>query len=221
MWLGFDFGTQSVRVVAVSEAGCVLAQNSHPLTSRRDGSRHEQDAEEWWRAAVSACRAVLANLPPSAILGLAIDGTSGTILLIDKSGNALTAGLMYDDTRAADEARRANEAGADIWASRSRIDCSHAAIRASRSAIWSRFARAALSRFRVSASARFFCTCDGAGAGLLLLSRGDLFSGPRGLTPARPGSRLSPLAVRGCRRSCPSRAGSCSLCHRNSLYVPG
>jgi sugar (pentulose or hexulose) kinase len=117
MWLGFDFGTQSVRVVAVSEAGCVLAQGSRPLTSRRDGSRHEQDAEEWWRAAVSACRAVLANLPASAIRGLAIDGTSGTILLMDRSGNALTAGLMYDDTRAGDEARRANEAGADIWAS--------------------------------------------------------------------------------------------------------
>ena len=114
MWLGFDLGTQSVRVVAVSEAGRVLAQSSHPLTSRRDGARHQQDAEEWWRAAVSICDAALAALPTLAIRGLAIDNTSGTILLIDKSGNTLTAGLMYDYTHAADEARRANEAGADI-----------------------------------------------------------------------------------------------------------
>ena len=98
MWLGFDFGTQSVRVVAVSETGRVLAQSSQPLTSRRDSSRHQQDAEEWWRAAVSTCDAALATLPTLAIRGLAIDNTSGTILLIDKSGKALTAGLMYDYT---------------------------------------------------------------------------------------------------------------------------
>ena len=116
MWLGFDFGTQSVRVVAVSETGRVLAQSSHPLTSRCDGSRQQQDAEEWWRAAVSTCDAALAALPTLAIRGLAIDNTSVTILLIDKSGNALTAGLMYDHTLAADEARRANEAGPDIRA---------------------------------------------------------------------------------------------------------
>ena len=106
MWLGFDLGTQSVRAVAVSETGHVLGQSSQPLTSRRDGFRHEQDPEDWWRAVVCACRAVLADAPTSAIRGLAVAGTSGTILLCDRSGNALTSGLMYDDARAADEARR-------------------------------------------------------------------------------------------------------------------
>ena len=115
MWLGFDLGTQSVRVMAVSESGEVLGQSSQPLTSRRDGFRHEQDPEDWWRAVVCACRAVLADAPTSAIRGLAVAGTSGTILLCDSSGNALTSGLMYDDARAAEEARRANEVGAAIW----------------------------------------------------------------------------------------------------------
>jgi D-ribulokinase len=117
IWLGFDLGTQSVRAVAVSENGQVFGQSSYPLTSRRDGPRHEQDPEEWWRALVSACRAALADLPAWSIRGVAVDGTSGTILLVDRSGRALTSGLMYDDKRATDEACRANEAGAAIWAS--------------------------------------------------------------------------------------------------------
>ncbi len=117
IWLGLDLGTQSVRAVAVSETGHVFGQGSYPLTSRRDGPRHEQDPEEWWKAVVSASRAALADLPAASIRGLAVDGTSGTILLVDRSGRALTPGLMYDDTRATEEACRANEAGGAIWPS--------------------------------------------------------------------------------------------------------
>src|SRR5271166_1935368 len=117
MWLGFDLGTQSVRAMAVSEMGHVLGQSSQPLTSQREGPRHEQYPEEWWRAIVSVSRAALADLPASSVRGLAVDGTSGTILLVDRSGKALTPGLMYDDTRAKDEAHRTNEAGAAVWTS--------------------------------------------------------------------------------------------------------
>jgi sugar (pentulose or hexulose) kinase len=116
-WLGLDLGTQSVRAMVVSGAGETLAVNSHKLTSRRDGPRHEQDPEEWWRAISAASRAALATLPGSlTIHGLAVDGTSGTILLVDSRGRPLTPGLMYDDTRAVEETRRANEAGAAVWA---------------------------------------------------------------------------------------------------------
>lgn len=115
MWLGFDLGTQSVRAIAVSDTGAVLAQSSQPLTSWRGNARHEQDPEGWWRALVNACRAVLAGVPALSIKGLAVDGTSGTILLVDQSGKALTAGLMYDDMRARNEAQAVNEAGSAIW----------------------------------------------------------------------------------------------------------
>ena len=115
IWLGFDLGTQSARAVAVSQTGHVLGQASHPLSSWRDGPRHEQAPEEWWRAVGCASRAAIADLPASSIRGLAVDGTSGTILLVDRSGKALTSGLMYDDTRAVDESCRAHEAGAAVW----------------------------------------------------------------------------------------------------------
>jgi D-ribulokinase len=116
IYLGLDLGTQSVRAMAVSATGETLGLGAQPLTSRRDGPRHEQEPEEWWRATTTACRAALADLPRERIRGMAVDATSGTILLIDDAGRALTPGLMYDDARAVTEAKRATEAGASMWA---------------------------------------------------------------------------------------------------------
>ena len=116
-WLGLDLGTQSVRAMAVSATGEVLGVGSQRLTSRHDGPRHEQNPEEWWNAIAAACRIALKDLPPESIHGVAVDGTSGTILLIDRAGRPLTAGLMYDDTRAVNEVRRVNEVGSAVWAS--------------------------------------------------------------------------------------------------------
>jgi D-ribulokinase len=116
VWLGIDVGTQSARALAVSDTGRVLGQGSHPLVIRRDGSRHEQDPEDWWRGVVSACRVALASLPTSAIRGVAVDATSGTILLVNNWSKAITPALMYDDTRAAEEPTLVNEIGAATWA---------------------------------------------------------------------------------------------------------
>lgn len=66
---------------------------------------------------MSACRAALDGMAATSIRSLAVDGTSGTILLVDRSGNALTSGLMYDDSRAVNESRIVNESGASRWAS--------------------------------------------------------------------------------------------------------
>ncbi len=116
IWLGLDVGTQSVRAIAVSSTGEILGANSQRLTSRRDGPRHEQNPDDWWPAIVAACRITLADLPTQAIRGVAVDSTSGTILLVDRLGQPLTPGLMHDDNRAVKEARRVNEIGSDVWA---------------------------------------------------------------------------------------------------------
>lgn len=115
IWLGLDLGTQSARCVAVDGTGRTLAAASRPLTSHRDGVRHEQDPEQWWTALSAACREALDGLDVRRIRGLAIDGTSGTILLADGAGRPLTPGLMYDDGRAADQAATVNGAGAEVW----------------------------------------------------------------------------------------------------------
>ncbi|WP_101787976.1 FGGY-family carbohydrate kinase [Nonomuraea indica] len=115
VWIGVDLGTQSVRATAVADDGRVLGAAGRPLTSRRDGPRHEQDPEQWWRELAAATREALRDVPPGRIGGVAVDATSGTILLADRDGRPLTPGLMYDDRRAADQVERVNAAGAAVW----------------------------------------------------------------------------------------------------------
>lgn len=116
VYLGIDAGTQSLRVMAVTPDGEVAAVASRPLSSRRDGRRHEQDPAQWWRAAAECLREVTSTLGAAIeIIGVAVDATSGTILLTDEQGRALTPGLMYDDGRAFAEAIEVNEKGAALW----------------------------------------------------------------------------------------------------------
>lgn len=117
IWLGLDVGTQSVRAIAVSSLGEVLASDSQQLDSTRTGPRHEQNPEHWWQALARACRATLAHLSDRTISGVAVDSTSGTILFMDRQGQPLTMGLMHDDNRAIEEALRVNEVGQSVWSS--------------------------------------------------------------------------------------------------------
>jgi len=117
VWLGFDLGTQSVRALAVSADGRVVGSGSRPLAGRREGDRHEQDPGQWWEALAAASRTALSDIAPERVRGLAIDATSGTILLVDPQGAPLTPALMYDDSRANDQARRVNDEGGTVWSS--------------------------------------------------------------------------------------------------------
>ncbi|GGS75262.1 FGGY-family carbohydrate kinase [Nonomuraea spiralis] len=115
VWIGIDLGTQSVRAMAVDADGDVLGSASRPLTSHRDGPRHEQDPEQWWRELAAATREALRDVPPERVEGVAVDATSGTILLTDRDGAPLTPALMYDDRRATAEVERVNETGGPVW----------------------------------------------------------------------------------------------------------
>jgi sugar (pentulose or hexulose) kinase len=105
--VGLDLGTGSARAFAVAADGTVLGRSAHPLHSRRDGDRHEQDPAAWWEAIAAACRAALAPLHAGRpVAAVATCATSGTVLLVDRDGRPASAALMYDDTRAAEHARR-------------------------------------------------------------------------------------------------------------------
>jgi sugar (pentulose or hexulose) kinase len=119
VWLGIDLGTQSVRALAVTADGTVRGRGSAPLGGRREGVRHEQDPGEWWEAVCRASRAALLTLTGVRVGGLAVCGTSGTVLLTDPEGRPASPALMYDDARAAGEAAGLREAGLavqDTWA---------------------------------------------------------------------------------------------------------
>lgn len=118
-WLGIDLGTQGARALLVTADGRVLGSGAAPLRrGRREGVRHEQDPGEWWEAVCAACRGALDGARVR-VGGLAVCGTSGTVLLTDGAGRPLGPALMYDDGRAAAEAGRLRSAGLavqDTWA---------------------------------------------------------------------------------------------------------
>lgn len=112
--MGIDLGTQSVRVIAVSANGDLIGAGSQPLASRRDGPRHEQDPGHWWSAVAAACRQAMSTIT-GRVRGVAVDATSGTVLLTDDHGRPVSAALMYDDTRATAEVNLVNDAGHELW----------------------------------------------------------------------------------------------------------
>lgn len=118
---GIDIGTQGVRASLVSADGVTLGAGEAPITSDlRDGRRHEQDPSEWWRALCAAVHGALEQAHPSGdvhVTAVAIDATSGTVLVEHADGSAAGPALMYDDTRAHEFAGRAQDAGAALWSS--------------------------------------------------------------------------------------------------------
>lgn len=85
------------------------------LTGTRGGARHQQNPEHWWDAVVEAAGTALTGVDHSVVAGLAVDATSGTVLLADRAGHPRSCALMYDDARATDEAHLVNEVGAPVW----------------------------------------------------------------------------------------------------------
>ncbi len=116
VYIGLDLGTQSVRAMAVTDAGEVVASAARPLSGKRDGVRHEQEPQQWWTAAAGALQEVSAHSRAHhTIAALAVDATSGTVLVLNAAGEPVTAGLMYDDGRARAEAAEMDERGRTLW----------------------------------------------------------------------------------------------------------
>jgi sugar (pentulose or hexulose) kinase len=112
-WVGVDLGTQSVRALAVDEAGETVASARRPLRGTRSGTRHEQDPNAWWTLTAEALAAL--DLRGHEVGAVAICATSGTVLLTDLDGTPRTPGLMYDDARAGAFASVAQDAGEALW----------------------------------------------------------------------------------------------------------
>lgn len=92
--------------MAVALDGHVLASAESKLPASAttvSGPRVEQDPLCWTTATQEALRSLSAQLPANAaIVGVAVDATSGTFLLTDAQGLPLTPGIMYNDQRAVD-----------------------------------------------------------------------------------------------------------------------
>ncbi|WP_206453631.1 FGGY-family carbohydrate kinase [Aurantimonas marina] len=108
LYLGLDIGTSGVRSAIVDSDKNLVSSVREPMHAAEE---YGVSAESWWKT-VSACldaqAKALANQGGSmaAIRAVAIDGTSGTMVLVDDNARPVTPALMYDSSGFDDEATR-------------------------------------------------------------------------------------------------------------------
>jgi D-ribulokinase len=107
LYLGVDLGTTGCRIVAVDTAGAVQAEMSAPIAAPpRHDNQITQDPTVWWKAFSGCLQNLLKQIDPKRVHVMTVDGTSGTLLLCDDKGNPVSPGIMYNDARAVEQARK-------------------------------------------------------------------------------------------------------------------
>lgn len=106
--LGIDLGTSGVRSAVLDRKGNVLAMARGSYGSAPQARR---DPACWWTAVADCLKEQIQTLrdlgaDPADISGIAVDGTSGSLVLTDPSLSPVTRALMYDDGGLTPEADR-------------------------------------------------------------------------------------------------------------------
>lgn len=100
--LGLDLGSSSLKALLLSADGALLAQASAPYGTRAPlAGAAEQDPDDWWRAAVSATRAALAQAGSVDVRGIGLSGQMHTFVLLGADGASVRPAITWMDTRAA------------------------------------------------------------------------------------------------------------------------
>ena len=102
LYLGLDLGTSGVRALVIDAEGQAVDTASRPLAppDQADDGGHRQDPALWLDAALAVIAAVATRQQARPIRAIAVDGTSGTLLLTDARGTPLSPGSMYNDASA-------------------------------------------------------------------------------------------------------------------------
>ncbi len=121
LYMGFDAGTQSVKVGVYDENFRMLTSESLPTTLRYPHPGWvEMDVDNYVAIAIECMARVTANLramgrDPADIAAVMGDGIICGIVGIDAEGNALTPFINYLDSRTTEDVERINAMGLDIW----------------------------------------------------------------------------------------------------------
>jgi xylulokinase len=102
MLLGIDISTTGAKAILIDTQGSVLATSTHtyPLSTPKP-LWSEQDPEDWWQAAQSSIRQVLAQtgIDPKDIKGIGLTGQMHGLVLLDEQYNLLRPAILWNDQR--------------------------------------------------------------------------------------------------------------------------
>lgn len=106
-FIGIDVGTSGIRAILIGNAESILAEARIDLPAPvQQGDAIEQDPHIWWQGLSEVLQRLGDKTSLEVVRALAVDGTSGTILLADKEGQPLHPALMYNDNRAHNQLAR-------------------------------------------------------------------------------------------------------------------
>ena len=98
--LGIDCGTSAVRACLIDDQEIQLALTRQPLKS--------QEPAAWQAATLGCLQELFQYYSAASVQSIAVDGTSGTMLLCDHQGTVLTDVLMYNDASSAEQLQALN-----------------------------------------------------------------------------------------------------------------
>ncbi|MCW9013986.1 MAG: FGGY-family carbohydrate kinase [Gammaproteobacteria bacterium] len=106
IYIGIDLGTSGCRACAIDDKENILTIWSEPMAAPQiNAGRVEQNPDIWWHAVTKALHNLLKTIDANKVVAIAIDGTSGTVLVTDKNGQPLSPALMYNDASCEQQAR--------------------------------------------------------------------------------------------------------------------
>lgn len=92
--LGIDIGTSGVRTIALDQERNTIALEK---ASFQEFNGNLNDPKIWLEALHQTISNITSKISIKNILAICIDGTSGTVLALDKSGHPIGKALMYND----------------------------------------------------------------------------------------------------------------------------
>lgn len=100
-YIGIDLGTSGCRAIAISVSGNIIAQSEQNIPAAKQVPPYsEQDPQQHWKIVVGVLSDLFPKLTDYNVVRIAVDATSGSVLLVDDNGETLTPLLMYNDARA-------------------------------------------------------------------------------------------------------------------------
>ena len=99
--VAIDCSTTAVKAVILDADGAVLAAASRPLeTIRLRPAWHEQDAQSWWTATLSAVSAAVEKVDAERIGAICLTHQRETVVCLDAAGVPLRPAILWLDGRA-------------------------------------------------------------------------------------------------------------------------
>lgn len=90
--LGIDLGTSGIRAIAIDGGDTIHGQGT-----ARIAPEHRRDPAAIWQGVVAALDALRAHVYMPAIRAIAIDGTSGTLIVTDDQATPIGPATLYSD----------------------------------------------------------------------------------------------------------------------------